>query len=55
MIQVYNISDKRVIVKKSEKIAQIVFVKINRADFIPIQKSQISDQNRGGFGSTDTK
>jgi len=49
-IQVYNFTDKSVKVLKGEKIAQGVFIKINK-----LQWKEVSDMrknSRGGFGST---
>lgn len=49
-IQVYNFSDQAVTVHRGEKIAQGVFVKIDKFDWEEVQK--ISKPTRGGFGST---
>lgn len=50
-IQVYNFTDQSVIVKKGEKIAQGVFVHIEKFN---LQESEIVRTiSRGGFGSTD--
>ena len=50
-IQMYNFSDKDVTIEKGEKIAQGVFVKVDRFEFEEVE--QIKDASRGGFGSTD--
>jgi len=51
MIQVYNYSDKEVKVSRGEKIAQALFVKIEKAEWEEVDK--IGEPARGGFGSTD--
>lgn len=53
LIQVYNFSDKDVIIKKGEKIAQGIFVRIDIAEFNEINK--MKKKSRGGVGSTDVK
>ena len=40
-------------IKKGEKIAQGVFVKVNQFDFEEVE--HIKEESRGGFGSTDLK
>lgn len=50
---VLNFTKKEVIVKKGERIAQGIFVKIEKPKFIEVEK--MATQNRGGFGSTDKK
>ena len=52
-IQMYNFSDKDVTIEKGEKIAQGVFVKVDRFEFEELE--QIQEESRGGFGSTDQK
>jgi dUTP pyrophosphatase len=49
-VQVYNISDKLVMVEKKERIAQGIFVKINKAEWGEVD--EMSAESRGGFGST---
>lgn len=51
-IQVQNFTQETVLVKKGEKIAQGIFVRIERADFIETAYAP-SEKTRGGFGSTD--
>ena len=51
LIQVYNFSDKAVEVKRGEKIAQGLFVKTERAEWIEVD--DVKKESRGGFGSTD--
>ncbi|MBU2523951.1 dUTP diphosphatase [Patescibacteria group bacterium] len=50
-IQVYNFSPESVDVKKGEKIAQGVFVKIDKFEWEEVDN--IKESSRGGFGSTD--
>lgn len=50
-IQVYNFLERSVTVKRGEKIAQGVFVHIDKFDWEEVEN--INDRNRGGFGSTN--
>ena len=50
-IQVWNFTDSRVTVDRGDKIAQGVIVKVGEAIFNEVDK--MSDESRGGFGSTD--
>lgn len=49
-IQVYNFSEATVTITKGQKIAQGVFVKINRCDWEEVENT--ASESRGGFGST---
>lgn len=49
-IQVFNFTNKRVIVHRGEKIAQGIFVKIGKASWHEIAAAR--KKTRGGFGST---
>ena len=49
-IQVYNFSEKPVVIKKGDKIAQGVFVRIDKFSWEEV--SQMKNKTRGGFGST---
>jgi len=49
-VLVYNFTDKEVLVERGEKIAQGVFVKIDRFEWEEV--SDIKKESRGGFGST---
>jgi len=51
MVQVYNFSDSPVTVARGEKIAQGIFVKVERADWNETEKME--GKSRGGFGNTD--
>lgn len=50
-IQVYNFTDNSVIVQKGEKIAQGVFIKIDKLAWDEVES--MNSNSRGGFGSTD--
>lgn len=52
-VQVYNFSDSAVTIKKGEKIAQGMFIKIETPKWKEV--SSHSTKSRGGFGSTDKK
>ena len=49
-IQVYNFTDNSVIVRRGEKIAQGVFIKIDKLEWEEVE--EMEDKSRGGFGST---
>jgi dUTP pyrophosphatase len=49
-IQVYNFSELDVTVEKGEKIAQGVFVRIDKFEWEEVE--EIRKESRGGFGST---
>ena len=50
-IQVYNFTDNLVIVEKGEKIAQGIFVKVDKFEWEEVDN--MNKKTRGGFGSTD--
>ncbi|MBI2638043.1 dUTP diphosphatase [Candidatus Peregrinibacteria bacterium] len=50
-IQVYNFTDKAVTISRGEKIAQGIFVHIDKAEWEDVER--IREESRGGFGSTD--
>lgn len=50
-ILVYNFTDQPVTVKRGEKIAQGVFVHIDKFEWNEVSKME--NKTRGGFGSTD--
>jgi len=50
-IQVYNFTDEPVSVEKGEKIAQGVFIKIDKMGWHEV--NEMKAESRGGFGSTD--
>jgi len=49
-VLVYNFTDGEVFVKRGEKIAQGVFVKIDKFEWEEVD--QVAEKSRGGFGST---
>ncbi len=50
-IQVYNFSGQPVTIERGEKIAQGVFVRVDKFEWEEVDK--IREESRGGFGSTD--
>lgn len=52
-VQVQNITDQPITVERGERIAQGLFVKIDRATFKEVDSH--GAETRGGFGSTGTK
>ncbi len=50
-IQVHNFTDQEVKIEKGEKVAQGLFVRIDK--FAWVEHDKISEMSRGGFGSTD--
>ncbi len=48
-VQVFNSTDKEVIVEKGERIAQGIFVKIDKFEW---EETDSMGKSRGGFGST---
>ena len=51
-VQVQNVTDQPVTVERGERIAQGLFVKIDRAEFTEVDT--LKEESRGGFGSTGT-
>ena len=49
-VQVYNFCDQAVTIARGEKIAQGVFVKIEKFQFEEVE--EMTKESRGGFGST---
>jgi len=50
-VQVYNFTQETVTVHRADKVAQGVFVRVNRFEF---EEGEITkNESRGGFGSTD--
>lgn len=49
-IQVYNFTDKVVMIERGEKIAQGVFVHVDKFEWKEVE--EMKDKSRGGFGST---
>ncbi|MCL4387135.1 MAG: dUTP diphosphatase [Patescibacteria group bacterium] len=53
LIQVFNFTDEEVKISRGEKIAQGVFVRVDKAQWLEVDK--MKDESRGGFGGTDKK
>ena len=51
-VQVYNNTDNNVKVEKGERVAQGIFVKVDKFDW---EEMETMGKTRGGFGSTGTK
>lgn len=49
-VQMYNFTEHPVTIKKEERIAQAMLVKIAKADFAEVTQTKL--KSRGGFGST---
>lgn len=49
-IQVYNFTDESVIVERGEKVAQGVFIRIDKLEWEEVD--EMAQNSRGGFGST---
>jgi dUTP pyrophosphatase len=49
-IQVYNFTDRTVVVEKGERIAQAVVIPVQKVEFSEVENMNTID--RGGFGST---
>lgn len=50
LIQVYNFTDSEVVIKKGEKIAQGLFMRVDQLEFNEV--NDVRSSSRGGFGST---
>ena len=53
IVQLYNFMDKPVTIARGTKIAQGMFVRVDKPTFKEVD--QIAKKSRGGFGSTDKK
>lgn len=49
---VINLGDKEYILKRGERIAQMVFATVEHAEFVPVEQLDTSDRGEGGFGHT---
>jgi dUTP pyrophosphatase len=52
LVQVKNVTDATVTVERGERIAQGLFVKVEKADWVEVESHDA--ESRGGFGSTGT-
>tara|TARA_B100001059_G_scaffold100904_1_gene100610 strand:- start:208 stop:648 length:441 start_codon:yes stop_codon:yes gene_type:complete len=50
-----NLSNKEVFIENGERIAQLVFAKIDSVDWTEVQSTESTDRGSGGFGSTGLK
>ena len=50
-IQVYNFSNRPVTIKRGDKIAQGIFVRVDRVEWAEVDRME--RKTRGGFGSTN--
>lgn len=50
LFQVYNTKDENVEIQKGERIAQAIFIKIEKVNLIEVE--EMNNKNRGGFGTT---
>jgi dUTP pyrophosphatase len=50
-----NLSNEAVTIEHGERIAQIVFMRVEKIDFVEVEKMEDSERGSGGFGSTGTK
>ena len=53
-LNLYNIGEKEAVIKKGERMGQIVFLKFEKPEIKKVSNIKIFNKNsRGGFGSTD--
>jgi len=52
-IQVYNFTPDTVSIERGDRIAQGIFVRVDRADWLEVE--EMESETRGGFGSTDAE
>ena len=50
-----NLSSKDFIIEDGERIAQMVIAKHEQADWLQVEKLEVSERGAGGFGSTGVK
>lgn len=49
-VQVYNFTNEPITISRGDKIAQGLFVRVDKVKFIEVE--QMNEKSRGGFGST---
>lgn len=49
---VINLGDKEYIVKRGERIAQMVFSRVEKVDFVEVDQLEETERGEGGFGHT---
>jgi dUTP pyrophosphatase len=47
-----NLGEKDIFIRKGDQVAQLVFMPVYRAYFIPVEDLSATDRGAGGFGST---
>ena len=50
-----NLSDTSFRINPGERIAQLIFAKCERAEFVPVDELDETARGEGGFGSTGLK
>lgn len=50
-----NLSDKPFFINNGDRIAQLVFSKIEKINWITVDSLELTERNAGGFGHTGTK
>jgi dUTP pyrophosphatase len=50
-----NLSSETVLIEDGERIAQLVFCKVEKVNLTPVEELNASDRGAGGFGSTGIK
>ena len=54
-VELVNLSNTPFTVKSGERIAQLVFAKYEKADFIEVEELSETERGKGGFGHTGNK
>jgi dUTP pyrophosphatase len=52
LIPLRNLGNKNMLIKKHERIAQLLFIKYSKAEFNEVKNISKTKRNKGGFGST---
>ena len=52
MVIAVNLSNEKYHIKKGDKVAQMVFNKVEEAEFVEVKELDKTSRNEGGFGST---
>jgi dUTP pyrophosphatase len=54
-IILFNFSDKPFIIQRGDRIAQLIFAKVEKARFVPMDSLSDTTRGAGGFGHTGVK
>ena len=54
-VELINLSNKSYIIESGERIAQLVFAKCEKANFIEVKELSETERGEGGFGHTGLK